>query len=229
MSDPISRLRFDVPPFELSGRIYGVLLNHRSAIAAVGAAAEGPPYKGAPKAPVLYIKPRNTLAVNGQWVPVPIDASELEVGACLGVVIGRPACHLRPQAVMDHIAGYLIVNDISVPHTEYYRPSIRLKARDGFCPLGPCVTPRQKIENPNQLTVRVFVDGQIQQTASTADLVRPIEQLLADITEFMTLSPGDVVAVGAAAPQPRARPGQKVAIEIDHLGRIENPFARVVS
>jgi 5-oxopent-3-ene-1,2,5-tricarboxylate decarboxylase/2-hydroxyhepta-2,4-diene-1,7-dioate isomerase len=229
MSDLDSRFRFNMAPFELSGRVYGVLLNHRSALAAVGAAAEAAPYKAPPKAPVMYIKPRNTLALSGDPVTVPDEAAELEVGACLGVVIGRPACNVTPESALDCIAGYVIVNDVSVPHTEYYRPSIRLKARDGFCPLGPSVTPREVIANPGKLNIRVFVDGDLKQVASTSELIRPIDRLLADITEFMTLSPGDILAVGAAAPAPRVRAGQTVAIEIDHLGRLENPFVRSVS
>jgi 5-oxopent-3-ene-1,2,5-tricarboxylate decarboxylase / 2-hydroxyhepta-2,4-diene-1,7-dioate isomerase len=67
-----------------------------------------------------------------------------------------------------------------------------------------------------------LVDGQLVQTTHTSELVRPIARLLADVTDFMTLSPGDILAVGAAAPAPRARAGQTVAIEIDGIGRIEN-------
>jgi len=122
------------------------------------------------------------------------------------------------------VAGYLIVCDVSVPHSVYYRPSIRLKARDGFCPMGPAVIARSAVADPDNLQIKVLVDGELRQTASTADLVRPIARLLADITDFMTLSPGDVLAVGAAAPAPRARAGQKVEIEIEQVGRLEVSF-----
>jgi 5-oxopent-3-ene-1,2,5-tricarboxylate decarboxylase/2-hydroxyhepta-2,4-diene-1,7-dioate isomerase len=196
-------------------------MNHRSALQLLGEAANAAPYKAAPVAPVLYIKPRNTLTGP---VVVPPGVEELEIGACLGVVIGRTACALSAQTALDFVAGYLIVNDVSVPHSVYYRPSIRSKARDGFCPMGPDVVPRAAVPNPDGLQVRVFVDGELRQSASTSELVRPVARLLADVTDFMTLAPGDVLAVGAAAPAPRARAGQKVAIEIDGIGRLETSF-----
>jgi 5-oxopent-3-ene-1,2,5-tricarboxylate decarboxylase/2-hydroxyhepta-2,4-diene-1,7-dioate isomerase len=215
---------FDVPPYRLSGAVYGVLLNHRSALAVLGDAASRPPYGAPPVAPVLYIKPRNTLGPSGGVVRIPADTAELEVGACLGLVIGRTACRVPEPRALDHVAGYLIVADVSVPHSEYYRPSIRLKARDGYCPLGPAVTARSAVANPDALTVRTHVDGALVQTASTADLIRPAGRLLADVTEFMTLAPGDVLAVGAAAPAPRVRSGQTVTIDIDGLGSLSIPF-----
>ena len=210
----------EVAPYRLSGRVYGTLMNHRSALQLLGDAANAAPYKAAPVAPVLYIKPRNTLTGP---VVVPPDVEELEIGACLGVVIGRTACALSADTALDFVAGYLIVNDVSVPHSVYYRPSIRFKARDGFCPMGP-VVPRAAVSNPDNLQVRVLVDGELRQSASTSELVRPVARLLADVTDFMTLSPGDVLAVGAAAPAPRARAGQKVVIEIDGVGRLETSF-----
>lgn len=222
----IGAMSIPIAPYRLSGTVYGTLLNHRSALAEIDEAAAQAPYKAPPNAPVLYIKPRNTLASHGQAVVVPEDASELEIGGCLGVVIERPACRLSPQNAFQAVAGYVIVNDISVPHSSFYRPSIRFKAHDGFCPIGPRVTLRAAIFDPDVLGIRIFVDGVLCQASSTRDLVRPIATLLTDVTEFMTLLPGDVLAVGVARPIPRARVGQTVAVEIDGLGRLENRLAR---
>jgi len=223
LAPPIA-VSMDVPPYRLSGTVYGALLNHRTALQALGDAMTQPPYNGAPQAPVLYIKPRNTLAVDGEPVAVPPAVAELEIGASLGLVIGRPSCRLSVDRALQHVAGYLIVNDVSVPHLPYFRPSIPAKARDGFCPLGPRVAPRAAVPNPDALTIRVYVDGELKQTATTSQLVRPVARLLADVTDFMTLSPGDVLAVGVAAPAPRVRAGQQARIEIDGLGRLENCF-----
>jgi 5-oxopent-3-ene-1,2,5-tricarboxylate decarboxylase/2-hydroxyhepta-2,4-diene-1,7-dioate isomerase len=212
------------PPHRLSGRVYGTLLNHRSALEALEGALNLPPYGAAPKAPILYLKPRNTLAANGDEVVVPRDVEELEVGGCLGLVIGRPVCNIPADRALDVIGGYVIVNDVSVPHSTYYRPSIRFKARDGFCPIGPRVVAPSAIADPDVLTIQVFVDGDLRSVASTSDLLRPVAKLLADVTEFMTLSPGDILAVGVAAPVPRVRAGQRVRVEIDGVGTLENPF-----
>ena len=213
----------DVAPWRLSGMVYGTLLNHRSALAALGAAVQAAPYQGAPRAPVLYVKPRNTLAADGDPVRLPAG-DEAEIGACLGLVIARPACRVSAAQALEFVAGFLIVNDVSLPHLPYYRPAIRQQARDGFCPLGPRVQPRATIGDPDALTIRVHVDGQLRQSASTADLVRPVARLLEDVTEFMTLAAGDVLAVGAAAPAPRVRAGERVSIEIEGLGRLSNDF-----
>jgi 5-oxopent-3-ene-1,2,5-tricarboxylate decarboxylase/2-hydroxyhepta-2,4-diene-1,7-dioate isomerase len=221
---PCIALTMDVAPFRLSGTVYGALLNHQTALEALGDAVNRPPYNGAPKAPVLYIKPRNTLAADGEPVAVPPGVTELEIGASLGLVIGRPSCRLPEDRALESVAGYLIVNDVSVPHLPYYRPSIAFKARDGFCPLGPRVAPRAALANPDALTIRVYVDGKLKQTATTSQLVRPVAKLLAAVTEFMTLSPGDILTVGVASPAPRVRAGQRARIEIDGLGGLENPF-----
>jgi 5-oxopent-3-ene-1,2,5-tricarboxylate decarboxylase / 2-hydroxyhepta-2,4-diene-1,7-dioate isomerase len=220
----LTRISCEVAPFRLSGTVYGTLLNHRSALEAVAVEAGRPPYNALPRAPVLYLKPRNTLAPDGASVEVPAGVPELEAAACVGVVIGRAASRVSEAGALDHVAGFLIVNDVSVPHASYFRPAVPHKARDGFCPLGPRVTPRASVPDPGVLVIHTYVDGQLVQTASTADLVRPVARLVADVTEFMTLAPGDVLTVGAAAPAPRVRPGQRVRIEIDGLGALENPF-----
>jgi 5-oxopent-3-ene-1,2,5-tricarboxylate decarboxylase/2-hydroxyhepta-2,4-diene-1,7-dioate isomerase len=215
---------FDVPPYRLSGAVYGTLVNHRSAVAALRDAVNRPPYNAPPMAPVLYIKPRNTLALPGSVVCVPRDTPELEIGACLGMVVGRTACKVSESQALDHLAGYLIVADISIPHASFHRPSIRFKARDGFCPLGPHVTARAVIGNPDALTIRTYVDEILVQTAGTTDSIRSAARLLADVTEFMTLAPGDVLTLGVAAPAPRVRAGQTSKIEIDGLGSLSNSF-----
>jgi 5-oxopent-3-ene-1,2,5-tricarboxylate decarboxylase / 2-hydroxyhepta-2,4-diene-1,7-dioate isomerase len=217
------KLGLDFRPYELSGAVYGALLNHRSAVEAVAGFAERAPYNGLPRAPVLFIKPRNTLAACGEPIEVPEDALELEIAPMLGVVIGAVACRVLRAHVREFVAGYVIVNDVSVPHTGYHRPSVRYKARDGFCPLGPAVVRADTLLDPDAAVVRTYVDGALVQSANTAELVRSMDQLVCDVSEFMTLAPGDVLGLGAAAPAPRVRAGQTVAIEIDGIGRLENP------
>lgn len=218
------KIPFEVAPFCLSGAVYGALLNHRTALAALGDRMALPPYNAAPRAPALYIKPRNTLAASGDAVEIPAGMTDLEIGASVGLVIGRPACNVAIAGALDHVAGYVIVNDVSVPHENFYRPSIRFKARDGFCPLGPAVVARGTNVDPDALTIRTYVDDVLVQTSETAELVRSSAALLADVTEFMTLAPGDVLALGVARPCPRVRAGQRVDIVVDGLGTLSNRF-----
>ena len=153
------------------GTVYGTLLNHRDALAALGNAVNEPPYKAAPKAPILYIKPRNTRINAGEAIIVPADVLELEIGATLGLVIGRAACRVSEADALSFVAGYVIVNDVSVPHDSYYRPSLRFKARDTFCPIGPFVA-RDAIGSPDALGIAVTIDGETVQRANTAGLIR---------------------------------------------------------
>ena len=215
----------EAAPCRPAGSVYGCLLNHAPALAALGKAVHQPPYKAPPQAPVLYVKPRNTWAADGQPVAVPVDAPALQVGAALGLVIGRTACRVSVDDALTHVAGAVIVNDLSVPHDSFYRPSVRLKARDGFCPLGHTVVPLADLPAAvDALGVRVFVDGALMQTSTTSDRLRGAAQLLADVSEFMTLQPGDVLMLGVSHGAPLARAGQAVAIEIDGLGRLSTPL-----
>jgi len=218
--DPFS-LHFDTAPYRLSGVVYGTLLNDGAALAALGDTVHQAPYKAPPKEPVLYVKPRNTLAGSGATVAVPSDSGELEIGAALGLVIGRTACRVSETQALQHLAGYVIVADLSLPHASFYRPSIRFKARDGSCLIGPQVVPRTDIPDPDALGIEVTIAGRIAQRASTAGMRRHAARLLADVTEFMTMRPGDILLLGVPAGAPRARAGQRFAIGITGLGRLD--------
>jgi len=204
------------------GNVYGALLNFKNALAALGEAATQPPYKAPPRAPVLYIKPRNALAAHGARIVVPRGVAALRMGGTLGVVIGRLACRVREEDALAHVAGYTLANDVSVPHDSYFRPAVRQTCRDGFCPVGPRIVAREAVGDPDDLTIDVAVDGVSHQRASTRDLVRPVGRLIADVTEFMTLVPGDVLLVGVAANAPLACAGQRVTVSIEGVGSLEN-------
>ncbi|MCE9658631.1 MAG: fumarylacetoacetate hydrolase family protein [Burkholderiales bacterium] len=200
-------------------------MNHRAALAALGDAASQPPYKAPPKAPVLYVKPRNTLVAPGEAIRIDDASGQLEVGAALGIVLGRTACNVGAGRALEHVAGYVIVADCSIPHDSFFRPAIRFKARDGSCAIGPRVVARADIADPDALGVRVLVDGRLVHEASTGGTFRGVAALIADISEFMTLSPGDLLLAGVAPGAPRVGAGSTLAVEIDGLGRLETRVA----
>jgi 5-oxopent-3-ene-1,2,5-tricarboxylate decarboxylase/2-hydroxyhepta-2,4-diene-1,7-dioate isomerase len=212
----------EVAPFRLSGTVYAALLNHRDALAVLGdAVVAAPPYRGAPKAVVLAVKPRSALVAPGGTVEVDEDTPELEVGAALGIVIGTTACAVAEAEALEHVAGYLVVADCAAPHASHFRPQIRAMARDASCVLGPRVVARADAGNADALAVRVFVDGGLAATTSTADHVRGVARLLAEVSDFITLAPGDVLLAGSAPGAPRVRAGARIAVEIEGLGRLE--------
>jgi 5-oxopent-3-ene-1,2,5-tricarboxylate decarboxylase/2-hydroxyhepta-2,4-diene-1,7-dioate isomerase len=214
-------LTFGFAPYRLSGTVIGVLLNHAPALAALGSAVDEPPYKAPPRAPVLYFKPRNTQAGPGSACEVPAGVPALQIGANLGLVIDRTTCGVSERDAPGCIAGFVIVDDLSVPHDSFYRPSVRHTTRDGSCVIGPAV-PRARVRDATALAVRVFVEGELVQRTGTGERIRSPARQLADISEFMTLHAGDIVLLGTSAGAPTARAGQRIAIEIDGLGRLEH-------
>lgn len=206
----------------VSGTVYGTLLNYKGARDQLGDAVNEAPYKNAPVAPILYIKPANTMIGYGMNIPLPVDVSALEMGAALGIVIGRAATNVSTETALEHVEGFTIVNDVSIPHESVYRPAISQKARDGFCPIGPWVVSREEIKDPDHLGVRVYINDVLSQENSTENLIRSVAQLIADVTEFMTLQKGDILLAGVPENAPLAKAGDRVRIEIDHIGFLEN-------
>lgn len=202
------------PP--VRGTVYATLLNDQDSVAALGDATQQPPYQAPPKAPILYIKPGNTFRGHGSAVSVPDTVPALLIGASLGLVIGQTACRVTAQAADQYIAGYTIVADLCVPHDQFFRPAVRANARDGFCVMGPAVVARALVADPDGLEMAIRVDGTPVFHGSTARCVRNVAQLLCDVSEFMTLNPGDVLTLGVPHAVPLAHPGQ--AIEIDMAG-----------
>lgn len=213
------------PPLMPAGTVYGTLLNMRDEWEALSPQMAQPPYKGAPKAPVLYIKTANTWSPCGNAIPVPATAAKVEVGASIGMVIGAPAQRTTVRDAMDHIAGYVLMNDLSLPHASFFRPPVKYKNLDGFLGIGPRLLPPHEAGNPNHFRLEVRIDGALRQTVDYARLVRPAAQLLADVSEFMTLHPGDVLLLGCGANRPLAHAGQSIEIsapDLPALGTLRN-------
>ena len=181
------------------------------------------PYKAAPRAPVLYIKPRNTFAGNHAAVTIPADPGEVRIDATIGLVIGSTATRVPASKAMEHVAGFVVVSDVTLPHENYYRPAIRQRDRDGFCPMGEVVAAHYF--DLNQATLHIEINGKPVYERRLDQLVRPAAQLIADVTEFMTLSVGDVLLLGAGEGSPVARPGDAVRITVPGLGTLNHTVA----
>lgn len=217
----LSDLCFDVPPYRLSGAVYAALLNHAGDLSALGEAALQPPYKGLPTAPVLTVRPRNTLRwMNDMPVAVPAGVAQLVVHASLAIVISKPACRVPVAQALDWVASYALAVDLRVPHESHYRPALRFMARDGFCTLGPRVVPAAQVPNPDDLPLHLMLGGQTAQQSSTAGRTRGVAQLMADVTDFMTLEAGDILLLGSNPVAPLAHAGQQISVECPALGRL---------
>lgn len=182
-----------------TGTVYGVLLNFRAEVEAVAPQMDQPPYKAPPKAPVLYVKTANTWTPSGGAVPVPARVPEVEVGATVGLVMGE----------RGSVAGYVLMNDFSVPHASFFRPPVKFKCLDGFLGIGGAL---RTDGDPDRFTLEVRIDGELRHRADFSQLVRPATRLLADVNEFMTLHAGDVLMLGCNAGRPLAKVGERIEI-----------------
>jgi 5-oxopent-3-ene-1,2,5-tricarboxylate decarboxylase / 2-hydroxyhepta-2,4-diene-1,7-dioate isomerase len=203
--------------------VYGAALNYRATLEALGSALTATPYGAPPKAPVLYIKPANTWIGDGDPIPVPADVPAVQAGVTLAALIGRDMCQVTPERALSHVAGFTVVNDVTVPHTDFFRPMIQNRCRDGFCPIARAMVAPDRLAALDDLRMRVWVNGALACSESTRGLVRSVPQLLADMSALLTLAAGDLVLVGAAPGSPLVRPGDRVVLEIDGIGRLENP------
>lgn len=218
-----SRFALNLDP-PAPGAVIGTLLNYRGVLAARAAEFEGKPYVAPPRAPVLYVKPANTWIGGGEPIPLPAGVDAVEGGASLAIVVGRTATRVPASRAHEVVGGYAVVNDVSEPHASVYRPAVRQRCRDGFCAIGAVVS-AQEVAAPDALRIRVLVNGRIATVNTTANLVRGIAQLIADVTDFMTLLPGDLLLTGVPEGMPLLRDGDRVRIEIDDLPPLENPVA----
>ncbi|WP_175968341.1 fumarylacetoacetate hydrolase family protein [Burkholderia sp. BCC0322] len=211
------------PPLPVAiGTVYGALLNERAALDALGEAVNAPPYGRLPQAPILYIKPANTHASDGAAVVVPAGIDALEIGASVAVVFARRATRVPAAQALDYLHGFTLASDVSVPHPDYYRPAVRFKCRDGFCPLGPAIVPAAALGEVDAIGLTVRIDGEVVVSASTATLIRSVRELIADVTAFMSFDAGDVLMLGVAGGAPHARAGSTIEIAAAGIGTLRH-------
>jgi len=193
-----------------TGTVYGTLLNFRREWTLWAPKMSEAPYKAPPKAPVLYVKTANTFAPDGAAVAVP---GEVELGATIGLVIGGGIDEDAGSG--PRVRGCVLLNDLSLPHASYYRPAIRYRNRDGFLVCGAACKPMPLAEIAG-LMLELRVNRELVQRVDCATLVRDAAILLADVSAFQTLGPGDVLMLGTDClpdgTRPRAGSGDRVEI-----------------
>lgn len=188
-----------------------------------------------PRHPMLFIKSGNALNNPFDPIPIPRLSSDIDYEGELAVVIGRPAKDVSKEDALDHVLGYTIANDVSA--RDWQRDKnlgggqfARGKSFDGFCPLGPAIVTRDEVPNPNDLTLRTTLSGQVVQDWTTADMIFDVPTIIASLSSTMTLRPGAVILTGtphgvgmARTPPLWLRAGDQIVVEVQRLGRLENP------
>ncbi len=210
---------YDCP---VTGAIYGCILNEQESLNKRLATFSEAPYQTPPKAPILYLKPDNTKNGHRSQVSLPEKTTKVTIGGTLGIIIGKTATQVSVEKALDFIGGYTIVSDISLPHDSFFRPSVKYRSLDGFTPVGPWIVPKESITDPNNLHIRTIINDETVLHFHTGNLIRSVEELLSDITEFMTLSAGDCLLVGTGLNLPLARVGDRIEVHIDEIGFLQH-------
>ena len=208
-----------LPPIE--GLVYGVILNDADSLEHYGDRMHRAPHVKPPTAPVLYIKPYNTHVNHGAVVTLPAGADRVEIGASLGIVFSSSCACVTMESAPASVAGYTLAIDLSLPKDDLYRPPILEKCFDGACPMGPWMVDRDDVPDPNALSIRTYINDELVATRSTGDMLRPVWKLVTDVCDFMSFHPGDVLLAGYPLTAPTAKPGDRIAVEIDGFGRLE--------
>jgi 2-keto-4-pentenoate hydratase/2-oxohepta-3-ene-1,7-dioic acid hydratase in catechol pathway len=175
-----------------------------------------------PDEPLLFLKPSSSVIGPGEPIRLPSDLSdEVHHEAELAVVIGALLQRVTPEEAMTGILGYTIGNDVTARDLQRSENQwFRAKGFDSFCPLGPAIATDL---DPSDLRIRCYVDGELRQDGSTADLVFDVATLISQISQVVTLLPSDVVLTGTPAGVGPLVAGQRVRVEIDEIGVLENP------
>ncbi|MDT8999589.1 fumarylacetoacetate hydrolase family protein [Paucibacter sp. APW11] len=177
-----------------------------------------------PSEPLLFLKGANTLCGHRGQTPRPPGARHMHYECELVAVIGREARRVSRAQALDHVAGYTIANDYAVRDylENFYRPNLRVKNRDACTPIGPWLVPAAQIGDPQGLSLRSWVNGELKQSGSTRDMVFGVAELIEYLSGFMTLSPGDLILTGTPDGVVDCPVGSEVVCEIDGLGRLHN-------
>ncbi|MET9377181.1 fumarylacetoacetate hydrolase family protein [Streptomyces sp. NPDC003035] len=210
------------PPVGRIGKVVCIGLNYHGHAAEVGAAI--------PEEPVVFLKSADTVVGPDDTVLVPRRSTKTDWEVELAIVIGRTARYLETdEEALAHVAGYALAHDVSEREFQIERGGTWDKGKncETFNPLGPWLVTADEVPDPQALSLKLWVNGELKQDGHTSDQIFPVAEVVRYVSQFMTLYPGDIintgtpagVAMGQPEPKPYLRAGDVVELEIEGLGR----------
>ena len=184
-----------------------------------------------PERPLLFAKWQNAVVGSGEAIVIPPGIAQVDYEAELAAVIGARVKRVSVENALEAVAGYTCLNDVSARDVQFVDEQwTRAKSFDTFCPVGPCIVPRAELPDPQSLRIACRVNGETVQDATTADMIFSVAELVAFVSEAITLEPGDLIATGTppgvafGRSEPRyLRDGDEVEVEIERIGVLVNP------
>ena len=222
---PLASVRLQAPL--APGKILGVGRNYADHAKEVG----GPKLT----APRIFLKPTSSVCGPGSQVTIPASVTKPDWEVELAVVIGRTAWQVDEGTALDHVAGYTVLNDLSAREFQFDQPLAMTsfaKGLDGFCPLGPYLVTADEVGEPWQLGLRCWLNDALVQEGNTRDLIFSVAALIAYLSRYLALQPGDVIATGTPAgsghfrtPPRYLKPGDRMRLEVEKVGILEHGIA----
>lgn len=218
---PEARLHAPVPNPQ---KVIGIGLNYEDHAAETGAAI--------PEKPIVFAKYPNTIVGPGEAIRIPRITQQADYEAELAVVIGRAARNVPEDEALEYVFGYTNANDVSSRDLQFSEGGqwTRSKSIDTFCPIGPYIATRDEVPDPQSLSVKCVLNGEVVQDGNTSKMIFSVAELVSFLSQAMTLVPGDVIVTGtppgvgmARDPQLWLKDGDEVSIEIEGLGTLTNP------
>jgi 2-keto-4-pentenoate hydratase/2-oxohepta-3-ene-1,7-dioic acid hydratase in catechol pathway len=183
-----------------------------------------------PETPVLFSKFNNTLAETGEFISLPDNAVQYDYEVELGVVIGKKARYVSVDEALNHVFGYFTVNDMSVRDLQFRTSQWLLgKTPDKFFPTAPYLVTADEVNDPQNLGLSCWVNGELRQNSNTSDMIFSVAECISYISQYMTLKTGDVISTGTPegvvlgmTEKNWLKPGDEVIVEVEGLGKCTN-------
>jgi 2-keto-4-pentenoate hydratase/2-oxohepta-3-ene-1,7-dioic acid hydratase in catechol pathway len=222
--EPASVLRL-LPPVPDPDKIVCIGLNYRSHADEAGVEP--------PEQPTFFAKFRNALAPAGATVTLPIASEMVDYEAEVAFVVGRRCTDVDSDQALDAVAGYMLLNDLSARDLQTATPQwMPGKVFDGSAPCGPALVTPDEAGPPDEISFTLDVNGERRQDGSTSDLIFPVAELVARLSRWMTLEPGDIVSTGTPSgvgslrkPRVWLKPGDEIVISSPTLGELPTTIA----
>ena len=215
------------PPVGQVGKFIGIGLNYSDHAAETGMEP--------PEHPIVFMKATSSIVGPNDAVSLPRDSRHSDWEVELGVVIGKPAKYVNEADALSHVAGYCVVNDVSERAFQSKRSGQWTKGKscDTFGPIGPWLVTPDEVGDPQDLSLTLDLNGERMQTGHTGKMIFSVAQIIAHLTEMMSLQPGDVIATGTPpgvgmgmSPRRFLTEGDVMELEIEGLGRQRQSVTR---
>ena len=206
-----------LPPVVPGAAVYALGLNYADHNKELGFAPKQ-------ATPLIFMKGGNAFVGHEGDTPRPADGNQMHPECELVAVIGKPARGVPAEEALACVSGYTVANDYAIREylENFYRPNARVKNRDATTPIGPWIVDAADIPDPQALSLRTTVNGEVVQDGTTADMIMSVADLVAYLSGVTTLMPGDMILTGTPQGVHFCNPGDTVVCEIEAVGRLLN-------